>query len=190
VKACATYAPMIGARPGELTGEEQRGLEAHLAACPACRARAADLDATEGLVSEALLARANARDFSAFVDGVMARVDPVSAHPERSSREAAAKSKGRPESFDPAAAPQRLRSGQAESKGGFSGLLAWLASHRRLALGALAPALALALAVVYVRERSDHDTIAALELYTEGEVTMVLQTRDGPVVLLGEEAGG
>lgn len=167
MKPCARWAPMIGARPGELAGEEQRGLEAHLAACPACRARAADLDATEGLVSEALLARANARDFSTFVDGVMARVDPVPADPERSSRAAA-----------------------AGSKGGSSGVLAWLAAHRRLALGALAPALALAVALVYVRERSDHDTIAALELYTEGDVTMVLQTRDGPVVLLGEEAGG
>ena len=175
MKTCAPFVVMLGAHPGELAPEERRDLEAHLAACPACRARAADLDATEGLVSEALLSRANARDFSSFVDGVMARVDPAAA---------------RPESFDSAAAPQRLRAGRAESKGGFPGLLAWLAAHRRLALGALAPALALAVALVYVRERSDHDTIAALELYTEGDVTMVLQTQDGPVVLLGEEAGG
>src|SRR5512144_116939 len=71
---CVRFAPMIGSRPGELAPEEARALEAHLAGCAACRARAADLAATEGLVSEALLAQANARDFSPFVDEVMARI--------------------------------------------------------------------------------------------------------------------
>ena len=75
MKDCLRFAPMIGAREGELSAEEGAALEAHLAACPACRAMAADAAALDGVVSEALLAEAARVDFAPFVDQVMARVD-------------------------------------------------------------------------------------------------------------------
>jgi anti-sigma factor RsiW len=74
MKGCVRFAPMIGARPGELPPEDAGALEGHLAACPACRAFARDAAALDGLVGEALLARAAERDFAPFVDAVMARV--------------------------------------------------------------------------------------------------------------------
>lgn len=74
MKDCVRFAPMIGAREGELTPGEAKALAAHLAECKGCRATAAAFEATEGLVAESLLARANARDFGPFVDEVMARV--------------------------------------------------------------------------------------------------------------------
>jgi anti-sigma factor RsiW len=72
---CVTYRPMIGSREGELTAAEASALTAHVAGCDGCRRWAADLAATEGIVSEALLAAAAARDFGPFVDQVMARVE-------------------------------------------------------------------------------------------------------------------
>lgn len=149
---CVRFAPLVGSRDGELPADEARALERHLAACAACRARAADLAATEGLVSEALLARANARDFGPFVDQVMARIGA------------------------PAPAP--------------GGLLAWLGRHRRALAATLAPALAALAVIVYVRlEGGGREEIALLELASEGGATTILQTADGPVVLLGEENG-
>jgi anti-sigma factor RsiW len=65
---------MIGSRPGELSGEEARGLAEHLAGCAACRARQADEEAVAGLLVGALLAEANARDFASFSDEVLARL--------------------------------------------------------------------------------------------------------------------
>jgi hypothetical protein len=147
---CVRFAPMIGAREGELTPGEAKTLAAHLSECRACRALAADFAATDGLVGEALLARANARDFAPFVDEVMARIDRA----ERS---------------------------------GFRG---WLARHRRAAAAALVPVLAALAVIVYVRlDGGRDDEIALLELSSEGEVTTVLQTADGPVVLLAGESG-
>ncbi len=153
MKECVRFAPMIGSRPGELAPEEARALEAHVATCAACRARAADLAATEGLVSEALLAQANARDFTPFVDEVMARIG--------------------------AGAPERR------------GVLGWIGRHRRRALAAaLAPALAALAVIVYVRvEGSRPQEIALLEVTSEGDATTILQTSDGPIVLLAEENG-
>jgi anti-sigma factor RsiW len=142
---------MVGAREGELAGDDARALEAHLAACPGCRARAADLAATDGLVSEALLAAANARDFGPFVDQVMARVG---------------------------AAPERR------------GLRAWLGRHRRAVAATLAPALAALAVIVYVRlEGGGPQQYALLEVASEGDATTILQTSDGPIVLLTEENG-
>jgi anti-sigma factor RsiW len=138
---------MIGSRPGELSAAEAAALEAHLATCPACSALAADFAATEGLVAEALLAQANARDFAPFVDEVMARVAPR----ERSLR-------------------------------------GWVARHRRAAAAALVPVLAALALIVYVRLDGGREHIALLELSSEGEVTTVLQTSDGPVVLLAGES--
>jgi anti-sigma factor RsiW len=66
---------MLGSREGELRDEERAALASHVEACAACRARLADLRALDGLVGEALLRAAAARDFSSFADGIMARVE-------------------------------------------------------------------------------------------------------------------
>ena len=146
---CTQIAPLLGAREHELTPAEATALAAHLASCDRCRAIAADLAATEGMVREALLARANARDFSTFADEVMARVT-------RAER---------------------------------PGLLGWLGRHRAAAAAALVPVVATAAMLMYVRIGSGPEPIAMLELSSEGEATTVLQTADGPVVLLSEENG-
>jgi anti-sigma factor RsiW len=144
---CERWAPMIGSRPGELTAEESRGLEVHLGGCERCSALAADVAATEGLVSEALLARAAQRDFAPFVDQVMARVAP----------------------------PAKV------------GILEWLRGHRR-ALALLAPGLAAAALVVYLSSSGgDRQDFASLEVASEGEATTVIQTAEGPIVLLAPE---
>jgi predicted anti-sigma-YlaC factor YlaD len=145
MKDCARFAPMIGAREGELSAADARALQAHLAACPACAAYARDVAATDGLVAEGLLARAAERDFAPFVDQVMARVD------------------------------------RAERRG----ILGWLGRHRRVAAATLAPVLAALALIVYVRlDGGSRGEIALFELYSEGEVATILNTMDGPIVLL------
>ncbi len=167
MKDCVRFAPIIGSREDELTPGEAKALAAHLAECGTCRAIAADLAATAGLVEEGLMARANARDFAPFVDQVMARVArPVHVRPFGSG------------------AAERLRSGRT----GAHGVLAWLAHHRRAAAAALVPVLAALAVIVYVRLDGGRDRIAQLELSSEGEVSTVLQTADGPVVLLAGES--
>ncbi len=153
MKDCVRYAPMLGAREGELTTDEQRALDAHLETCADCRAIAANLAALDGLVGESLMARANARDFAPFVDQVMARVSSEGGAPARARR----------------------------------GLLGWLFAHPRAAVASMVPVLAAVALVVYVRAgTSGSGEMALLEIATEGEVTMVLQTKDGPVVLLDD----
>jgi anti-sigma factor RsiW len=155
---CVHFAPMIGSRDGELTGADATALAAHLDGCARCRAIAADLAAADGLVGEALLAGAAARDFAPFVDGVMARI------PEYTQGEAGVPAAG--------------------------GVLGWLHGHSRAAAATLAPALAALALFMYVRSDADRaDEIALLELSSEGNVSMVLQTSDGPVVLLASEEG-
>jgi len=151
---CVRYAPMIGAREGELKSEERTGLAEHLDGCAACRARAAAQRATAGLVSEALLAQANRRDFGPFVDGVMARIE-------------------------------RRRS----PRGIVARLRAAVVHHPRITFGAaLAPVVAALAILVYVR--TAHDEVArVLELNSEG-VDMVVQTSDGPLVLIDDEPEG
>jgi anti-sigma factor RsiW len=154
VRDCVRYAPLLGARPGELGSHEARALEVHLASCERCRLAAADLIVTEGLVRDGLIQKANARDFAPFVDEVMARVARTG----------------------PARAPAPR------------GLWAWVAGHRRVAAATLAPVMAAAALLVYVRLHGGQPSeVAMLELASEGDVTMVLQTSDGPVVLLAEE---
>lgn len=155
MKDCVRFAPMIGAREGELTPGEAKALAAHLAECRGCRATAGAFAATDGLVAKALLARANSRDFGPFVDQVMER---VTARPRRG---------------------ETVR----------GGLLGWLAHHRRAAAAALAPLVAALAVIVYVRVGSGPREIALLEITAEGEAVTVLQTVDGPVVLLAQEAG-
>jgi predicted anti-sigma-YlaC factor YlaD len=145
MKDCSRFAPMIGAREGELSAADARALQAHLAACPACAAYARDVAATDGLVAEGLLERAAERDFAPFVDQVMARVD------------------------------------RAERRG----ILGWLGRHRRVAAATLAPVLAALALIVYVRlDGGSRGEIALFELYSEGEVATILNTMDGPIVLL------
>lgn len=66
------------------------------------------------------------------------------------------------------------------------GVLGWLRHHWKGTLAALAPALAAAAVIVYVRLEAP-DQLAMMELSSEGDVTTVLQTTDGPVVLLTPE---
>jgi anti-sigma factor RsiW len=153
MKDCVRYAPMLGAREGELTKDEQRALDAHVETCADCRAIAANLAALDGLVGESLMARANARDFAPFVDQVMARVGTEGGAPARVRR----------------------------------GFLGWLFAHPRAAIASVVPVLAAVALVVYVRSGSGGSGEMALrEIATEGDVTMVLQTKDGPVVLLDD----
>jgi anti-sigma factor RsiW len=71
---CTHYAPMLTARPVELSAEEAAALARHLDACVDCRAQRAVFLATDGLLAEGLLAKAAERDFAPFTDAVMARV--------------------------------------------------------------------------------------------------------------------
>lgn len=71
---CTRYAPMLTARPGELTAGDAAALERHVGGCDRCRAERAAFLATEGLLAEGLLAKAAERDFAPFTDAVMARV--------------------------------------------------------------------------------------------------------------------
>jgi len=73
--ACLRFAPLLGSRPGELSGAEEEALHAHLAGCDACQARLADSLALGTALSEALQAEAARVDFAPFVDQVMARVE-------------------------------------------------------------------------------------------------------------------
>jgi anti-sigma factor RsiW len=147
MNACARYAPMIGAREGELTAQERDALAAHLSACEACQARLADERALEGLLGEALLREASRRDFSAFADGVMERIEP---HPSR-------------------ARARRWRRRWA------------------LVLGStLAPALAALGLIMYLRAQGPVPQAGDVEVTSEDHVPMVLQTSDGPLVILGD----
>ena len=163
---CARVAPMLGARDGELSAEEARSVELHLAACAGCRALAADLEAADGLFAEALLARAAKRDFAPFVDAVMERVG--------------------------ASTPLGLRQARPERSGWLSGLLAWARAHRAAAVaGTLAPTLAAAALIVYLSGSTPPIPLAGdVEVIAEGRAAMVLQTSDGPVVLLGDDETG
>ena len=67
------------------------------------------------------------------------------------------------------------------------GLLGWARRHRALATAsALAPTLA-ALALVVYFSAGGAPERPAVEISSEGRTTMVLETRDGPVVLLGDD---
>jgi hypothetical protein len=157
---------MIGARPGDLTEGESRALAEHLATCGACQARQVEAEALSGLLSEALLAEANRRDFSSFSDEVLARIGGAGARTGAGG----------------ATAPR------AGTHGPLGSLLAWIRGHR-LAAGAsaLAPALAVLALVVYLERRPPDGAMAAVvEVSSEGRATTILETNDGPVVLLGD----
>ncbi len=145
MKDCVRHAPMLGAREGEIDAAERAALEAHLAACAACRARLADLRALDGMVGEALMREAARRDFADFADQVMARVGRRRAGPIR----------------------------------------AFFRRHRVLAVGgALAPTLAAAALIVYLELRTGGTP--GIEVISEQYAPMVIETDDGPLILLGD----
>jgi anti-sigma factor RsiW len=158
MKDCTTYAPMLGAREGELEAGERAALAAHLETCAACQARLADERALDGLLGEALLRAAARRDFTGFADGVMARIGE--------------------------ARPWSLRA-----------LLAFFRHHRVIAAAsALAPTLAALALIVYFQTRgiAAGPSAGDVEVTSEEHTPMVLDTSDGPLILLGDsdEPGG
>ena len=76
------------------------------------------------------------------------------------------------------------RVGRAERPG----LMGWIRRHRAAAAASLVPVVAALAVIVYVRVEGGPGPVAMLELSSEGEATTVLQTTDGPVVLLQEES--
>jgi anti-sigma factor RsiW len=162
---CARFAPMLTARAGELDVRERAALDEHLSGCARCRAEAADIGATDGLVRDALLAVAARRDFAPFVDAVMARVEQNA----------------------PAAA---VRDDPSHSM--WDGVIGWVRRHRfAAATGALAPAVAGIALIMYVAsDRPPAPQVGEVVIVAEGRVPMVLHTADGPVVLLGDPDSG
>ncbi len=157
---CAGAIPLLGSRPGELDPTEEALLHAHLSTCAACRARLADVEALGTLVSQGLLAEAARRDLAALSDGVMARI-PASAW------------RGRP--------PEGLL-GRAR---------AFFRHHRVLAAAsALAPALAALALYLYIGRSGAGPAGLSVEVTSEDLAAIVLETSDGPVILVGEGTEG
>lgn len=78
--ACKSYLPLLSPFiDGELTPAERQTVERHLAACPDCTGRVADLRAESGLVRLGMEMFADEADFSGFAQKVMARVTPEKA---------------------------------------------------------------------------------------------------------------
>jgi anti-sigma factor RsiW len=157
---CAGAAPLLGSLPGELDPTEEALLGAHLATCEACRARLADVEALSGLVRGGLRGAAAQRDLAGFADGVMARI-PASAW------------RGAP-----AGPLGRLRD--------------FLRRHRVLAAAsALAPALAALALYLYIgRTGGTGPSELSVEVTSEDLAAIVLDTSDGPVILVGESSEG
>jgi anti-sigma factor RsiW len=157
---CAGAAPLLGSLPGELDPTDDALLRAHLSTCPACQARQADLLALSGLVQEGLLAEAARRDLSGLADGVLSRI-PASAW------------RGAP-----AGPLGRLRE--------------FLRRHQILAAAStLAPALAALALYLYIgRTAGPGPAGLAVEVTSEDLAAIVLDTSDGPVILVGESSEG
>jgi len=157
---CSGAGPLLGSLPGELDPTEEALLGAHLTSCEACRARLADIEALSGLVRDGLRGAAAHRDLSALADGVMARI-PASAW------------RGAP-----AGPLERLR--------------AFLRRHRVLAAAsALAPALAALALYLYIgRTGGAGPWELSVEVTSEDLAAIVLDTSDGPVILVGESSEG
>lgn len=161
---CAGAAPLLGSRPGELDPTEEALLRAHLSTCAACQARLADLEALGALVSDGLMAEAARRDLSGLSDAVLARI-PARAWKGAVSREAA---------------------------GPLDRMRAFFRRHRVLAAAsALAPALAALALYLYVgRGGGAGPAGLSVEVTSEDLAAIVLETSDGPVILVGEGSEG
>lgn len=162
MKDCRTYAPMLGARPGDLDAEEEARLAAHLGSCPKCQARLADERATEGMLSEALMREAARRDFADFADRVMARIP----------RDA-------------------WRAEPPEGQGALRSLQAFFRRHKALAIAsAIAPALAAAAVYLFVdRSTTTGEEAPLVEVVSEGLSPTVLDTNEGPIILVSDSDG-
>jgi hypothetical protein len=158
---CAGATPLLGSRPGELDPTEEAVFSAHLSTCESCRARQADQEALSRIVEDGLLGEAARRDLSAFADGVMARI-PASA----------------------------WRGGPAP--GMLGRLLELFRRHRVLATAsALAPALAALALYLYIGRTTGTGPLEfSVEVTSEDLAPMVLDTSDGPIILMGEASEG
>jgi hypothetical protein len=206
-RECALVAPMLTAREGELSPEELALLETHLAGCDGCRLRALDFRATEGIVGEALQAAAAEVDFSRFSDQVMERVaagavvervaaapaagGERSVHPEPLDFAAASAGYARDGLRPQAVVEERTREEGRTHEGAWPRILRWARAHRAAAVaGTLAPTLAAAALIVYLATSGTAASrLGEVEVIAEGRVPTVLQTSDGPVVLLDEPSG-
>jgi anti-sigma factor RsiW len=75
--ACQAYLPMLSPFiDGELSPGDRLNVERHLAACPDCTGRVADLRAESGLVRLGMEMLAEEADFTGFAQKVMARITP------------------------------------------------------------------------------------------------------------------
>ena len=145
---------------GRLDPTEEALLSAHLATCESCRARQADVAALSGLVADGLLVEAARRDFSSFSDGVMAASRPR-----------------------PGAAPRPDRSTGCAASSAGTGVLA--------AASALVPALAAVALYLYIgRSGGSGPWELSVEVTSENLAAVVLDTSDGPVILVGEGSEG
>jgi anti-sigma factor RsiW len=148
---CVKFAPLLSATERDLPAAEREAALGHLSGCEACQARLADLEALHALVGPAVMARANAVDFSNFADQVMAKVG--------STRQ-----------------PFWTR----------------LFARRGTIAALLAPALAAAALLLYLGQGSTggEEFLADagdVDIESEGHDPTVIQTSDGPVVLLGDD---
>jgi anti-sigma factor RsiW len=158
---CAGAAPLLGSLPGELDPTDEALLSAHLSTCESCRARLADQEALARVVEDGLLLEAARRDFTGFADGVMARI--------------------------PASAWRGV-----EPTGWLEQVRAFLRRHRVLAAtSALVPALAAVALYLYIgRTIGPGPSELAVEVTSEDLAAVVLETSDGPVILVGEASDG
>jgi anti-sigma factor RsiW len=158
---CAGATPLLGSRPGELDPTEEAALSAHLSTCESCRARQADLAALSQVVEDGLLVEAARRDFSGFADGVMARI------------------------------PATAWRGGADP-GPLGRLRDFFRRHRILATAsALAPALAALALYLYIGLTTGTGPSGfGVEVTSEDLAAVVLETSDGPVILVGEASDG
>ncbi|MGO8970876.1 MAG: anti-sigma factor family protein [Myxococcaceae bacterium] len=73
---CSSVQELSAHLDGELSPPARVALEAHLASCPACAARLAELRAVGQALRRRFEAQAEATDFSGFAAGVLARLQP------------------------------------------------------------------------------------------------------------------
>ena len=169
--SCAPFAPMLGARPGELSPDEASRLHAHLAGCEACQGRLADGRALDGLVADALMREAARRDFSGFSTQVMARLPAAAWKPDFADR-------GQP---------------AAEPAGPLGRLRAWARHHKvAAAFAALAPAAAAIALVVWLERAGPGGGTGepGVEVSSETLAPIVLDTSDGPMILFDGDGDG